>query len=95
MANVTTILCGLHALRWHSKKAAAAAAASVGDLTNVLDKTVSLGIVELLLHPSESYTDEHNAFVNSIPPHVKELVCFPPNAITWLLFSVSTPKSAC
>ena len=61
-------------LRWHSKKAAAAAAATPGDLSNVLDKSVSLGIVELLLHPSDSYSDEHNAFIKSIPPHVKELV---------------------
>jgi len=61
-------------LWWHSKKAAAAAAATPGDLSNVLDKSVSLGIVELLLHPSDSYSDEHNAFIKSIPPHVKELV---------------------
>ena len=40
----------------------------------MLDKKVSLGIVEMLLNPSDSFTDEHNAFVSSIPPHVKELV---------------------
>ncbi len=44
----------------------------------MLDKSVSLGIVELILHPSESYTEEHNDFVKSIPPHVKELVRLPP-----------------
>ncbi len=47
----------------------------------MLDKSVSLGIVELILHPSDSYTDEHNAFVQSIPAHVKELVR-PPNTHT-------------
>jgi len=61
------------ALWWHSKKAADGAG-SESDLRNVLAKSVSLGIVEMLLNPSDSFTDEHNAFVASIPPHVKELV---------------------
>jgi hypothetical protein len=40
----------------------------------ILSPERSLGSVIKLLTPSSEYTDEHNAFLKSIPTHIKELV---------------------
>lgn len=41
---------------------------------SLLDPRISTGIIIKLLSPFPYYTDEHNAFVNSIPAHIRELV---------------------
>ena len=44
------------------------------DQRSILDQDRSLGSVIQLLTPSDSYTDQHNAFIESIPTETKELV---------------------
>ncbi len=44
------------------------------DQRSLLDQDRSLGSVIQLLTPSDSYTDQHNAFIGSIPTETKELV---------------------
>jgi len=46
----------------------------IGDIKSLLDPRISTGIIIKLLSPFPYYTDEHNAFVNSIPAHIRELV---------------------
>ena len=41
---------------------------------SILSERRSLGSVIKLLTPSDMYTDEYNAFLESIPPHIKELI---------------------
>ena len=57
-------------LWWHSRKSITS---KEGTVNFLLDQNVSLGTCNHILNFSEYYTDEHNAFVNSIPPHVKEI----------------------
>jgi hypothetical protein len=40
----------------------------------ILSKERSLGSVIKLLTPSPEYTDEHNAWVKSLPPHIRQLL---------------------
>ena len=46
----------------------------VGDLKTLLDPRISTGIIIKLLSPMPQYTAEHNAFVSSIPAHIRELL---------------------
>ena len=41
---------------------------------SILSERRSLGSVIKLLTPSDMYTDQYNAFLESIPPHIKELI---------------------
>lgn len=41
---------------------------------HILSERRSLGSVIKLLTPSEMYTEDYNAFLDSIPPHIKELI---------------------
>ena len=40
----------------------------------ILDPQRSLGSVVKLFHPHEDYTDEHNQWITSIPPYLKDLL---------------------
>lgn len=40
-----------------------------------LDPKLSLGRMIQILTPNPTYTDEHNAFVEAIPSHIRELLC--------------------
>lgn len=44
------------------------------DQRPVLSPSRTLGSVIKLLTPSEDFSDEHNAWIGSVPPHIRELV---------------------
>eukprot|EP00286_Rhodomonas_abbreviata_P012765 CAMPEP_0181325326 /NCGR_PEP_ID=MMETSP1101-20121128/20858_1 /TAXON_ID=46948 /ORGANISM="Rhodomonas abbreviata, Strain Caron Lab Isolate" /LENGTH=1312 /DNA_ID=CAMNT_0023433611 /DNA_START=118 /DNA_END=4056 /DNA_ORIENTATION=+ len=43
------------------------------DIKTLLDAKISTGIIIKLLSPFPQYTDEHNAWIRSIPTHIREL----------------------
>lgn len=46
----------------------------VGDIKTLLDSRISTGVLIKLLSPFPHYTKAHNAFVTSIPTHIRELL---------------------